>query len=218
MPRLSPTLVLALSCGPLDRRGSEAGCPSSEAAVALTNKSGAPNRVEDAHALADPLNNLLSCLRAELASPHGVLRNPDRTPRLRPILAHPEHASSVSTLAPTHHRGYERARERCIAEVNLDGVIQHRPRIPDGVIAHPSAPSWRPRPGPAMFASCVAAPASPPTSARSSSSFRSHRTGRPWTSRRAGTRLRGRQSLFPRRHKPRYYDCARAQNLRRSCA
>jgi hypothetical protein len=79
VPRLSPTLVLALSCGPLDRRGSEAGCPSSEAAVALTNKSGAPNRVEDAHALADPLNNLLSCLRAELASPHGVLRNPDRT-------------------------------------------------------------------------------------------------------------------------------------------
>ena len=78
MPRLSHTFVLALSGGPLDRRGSELGCPSGEVAVALTNKSGAPNRVEDAHALADPLNNLLRRLQAELAWPH-VLCNSDPT-------------------------------------------------------------------------------------------------------------------------------------------
>ena len=56
-------------------------------------------------------------------------------------------------------------------------------------------------PGDVTLAPCAAVPVSPPMSARSSVSSPSHRIGLPRTESPVGTRLRGRQSLFPRRHK-----------------
>jgi len=61
-----------------------------------------------------------------------------------------------------------------------------RPRVGQkNTTRNPAA--WRPQPSPAMLAPCVAAPASPPMSARSSSSSQSRRTGRHRTSRPVGT-------------------------------
>jgi hypothetical protein len=55
------------------------------------------------------------------------------------ILAHLEHASARLDLRPGAPSRYEGASECRIREGDREGVI---PRVPEGVIAHPSAPQF----------------------------------------------------------------------------
>jgi hypothetical protein len=139
---------------------------------------------------------------------------PRPKPRLRFVLAHPEHASGRLDLVVDAPARDKRARECWIGKVDRDRIVQHparsrrchRPAIRTTILVEPGGDSsvlsaetfrrlhsrfavsspWPPHSRPAMLASCVAAPACPPMSARSSSSSPSRRIDRPLTSRRAG--------------------------------
>ena len=66
---------------------------------------------------------------------------PRPDPRSRLVLAHLEHAAGRLDLGPHAPPGDEGARERCIREIERDRVVEY-PRIPEGVIAQPSAPQF----------------------------------------------------------------------------
>jgi hypothetical protein len=66
---------------------------------------------------------------------------PRPDPRLRRILAHLEHASRGLDLGPAHQRA-----TNALASVASPKYIEwasfSTPRVPEGVIAHPSAPQF----------------------------------------------------------------------------
>jgi hypothetical protein len=65
-----------------------------------------------------------------------VQSRPD--PRLRLILLHLEHASGLLDFCSDAPPGHECAGERSISQLDREGVIS-TPRVPEGVIAQPSA-------------------------------------------------------------------------------
>ena len=64
-----------------------------------------------------------------------------RDPRLRLVLPHLEDTARRLCLRPDAPPGDECAREGGITEVDRKSVIQP-PRIPEGIMAHPSAPQF----------------------------------------------------------------------------